>query len=977
MTPRYISFITVLLLASIAQAMPLSPESISRLRASGQLANVAAQEQAAARLGQDQPIQNILPSLRAMRGRDDPNETIVHMPVIIVDFEDNQANQNARPREHYEDLIFSEGQYRTGSVHDYYLETSYGEVQIVGQVAGWVRAPQTYAYYVNGQGGNGAWPQNVQRLVYDALDQANETLNYRDFDNDGNGTVEGVLILHAGSGAEANGGDANMIWSHAWTLGNHRYRADGVTVSNYCIVPEDCEIGVVGHEMGHLYFGLPDLYDRDYTSQGLGMWTMMAAGSWGGGGVRPVHFDAWCKLQLGWIDPTVPNENIDRVDFPPVETHPTIYQLWNAGNIGRQYFLVENRQRTGFDGELPGSGLCIYHVDETVGGNQNDNEWYPGHQANGHYLVALEQADGQWHIEQNANYGDAGDVYPGAGDVREFGDRTTPNSRSYGGQITRVSVKNPQNGNNGHIFADLEVGLGGQAPDIYLDQGELNFGEISMNTTRDLGLTVTNTGHQDLEVESVEIVGADFDHFSIVDGGGAFNLGFLESRDMTIRFNPTAIGNLAAQLEFISNDPDESPRDVNLLGAANNLPTILEPSMEARVTMNFQAGRRMAIHFRAVVPDNGPMTWTATNRGRLPDAAQFTDHGDGTADLTYDAPAGQSARFSPTFTVTDDENQTDVIQLLIAVNINRPPAFNPPPLPPEIYEDDPRLDVASLDSLFLDADGDSLTYELIDHPATLSPILDLGILSVEPARDFNTYDGVPIRLAATDPAGLRTEGTLVVVVVPVNDPPGDFSLASPANNARMQDLNVPFIWHASPNVDGDSIFYRLRMTIAPRGDLTEDGILDSSVHFSRLTADYLRAIGADEGAAAEWWVEAYDAEWTMPSTEHFHVTLPSLSVEPDPTAVPTTFVVNEPYPNPFNSTVRIQYAIPSSARVSVGVYDLKGNLVETLVNGQQNAGIHRLNWNGDAAGRSVPGGIYLIRIAAGTDVKIVKAALVR
>src|SRR5919206_489929 len=69
-------------------------------------------------------------------------------------------------------------------------------------------------------------------------------------------------------------------------------------------IPEDAKIGVSAHELGHLLFGLPDLYDIDYTSEGVGNWCLMGGGSWNGGGDIPAHPSAWCKLQQGWASKT-------------------------------------------------------------------------------------------------------------------------------------------------------------------------------------------------------------------------------------------------------------------------------------------------------------------------------------------------------------------------------------------------------------------------------------------------------------------------------------------------------------------------------------------------------------------------------------------------------------------------------------------------------------------------------------------------
>jgi len=92
--------------------------------------------------------------------------------------------------------------------------------------------------------------------------------------------------------------------------------------------------------------------------------------------------------------------------------------------------LVENRQKTGFDASLPGQGLLIWHIDETVATNTNEN----------HYRIALMQADGKRDLEASRNRGDAGDAYPGTSGNKSFNATSTPGSKSYANVSTCVAV---------------------------------------------------------------------------------------------------------------------------------------------------------------------------------------------------------------------------------------------------------------------------------------------------------------------------------------------------------------------------------------------------------------------------------------------------------------------------------------------------------------------------------------------------------
>jgi len=140
----------------------------------------------------------------------------------------------------------------------------------------------------------------------------------------------------------------------------------------------------------------------------------------------------------------MPVSKITGQNIGNIETYSEAYRLWSNGSTGGdQYFLVENRQQTGYDSYLPGNGLLIYHIDESRWNlTNNNNQWYPGYTSYGHYLVALEQADGLWGLEKNSSSGNAGDPYPGSANNGNFTSLTLPGSRDYDDNSSCVQVKN-------------------------------------------------------------------------------------------------------------------------------------------------------------------------------------------------------------------------------------------------------------------------------------------------------------------------------------------------------------------------------------------------------------------------------------------------------------------------------------------------------------------------------------------------------
>ncbi len=172
-------------------------------------------------------------------------------------------------------------------MQDYYSKVSYGNLDIITanlpSSIGWVTAPEPYSYYVNENNGFGTYPNNIQKLVEDIVNLVDPQIDFSQYDNDGDGYVDGLFIVHAGSGADYTG-DNNDIWSHSNGLLIHIQTLDGVKIFHYSVEPEywenpgDMTCGVFAHEMGHSVFGLPDLYDIDYSSYGLGDWSLMGGG---------------------------------------------------------------------------------------------------------------------------------------------------------------------------------------------------------------------------------------------------------------------------------------------------------------------------------------------------------------------------------------------------------------------------------------------------------------------------------------------------------------------------------------------------------------------------------------------------------------------------------------------------------------------------------------------------------------------------
>jgi M6 family metalloprotease-like protein len=430
---------------------------------------------------------------------------------ILIDFPD-KASQTAE--EFFDTLVYED---RVGTVKNYYLENSYGVFNFTTVTLpsgiGWVTSPENAGYYTSGGNyGLGTYPNNAQGLVEDAVDLADPLVDFSQFDNDSDGWVDGLIVVHAGRGAEYTM-NANDIWSHKWGIPTRS--KDGKNISLYSMMPEywvtsgDMTCGVYVHELGHV-LGLPDLYDTDNSSSAAGRWSVMASGSWNGvNGSSPSHFDAWSRIQLGFASSTNVASTMMGVSIPAVEDSATIFRLWTSGTVGDEYFLVENRQQTGYDASLPSEGLLIWHIDDAVA-TDNDNEWYPpSHMGSGHYMVALEQADSLWQLEKKQSYGDGGDPFPGGYVNRNFTPLTTPNSDDYAGDNTLVAITNISDA-AAVMSADFTVSFASPAGDEYDNILPLEF-DLAQNSPNPFNaetqISFTLSISSDVQLEVFNIIG--------------------------------------------------------------------------------------------------------------------------------------------------------------------------------------------------------------------------------------------------------------------------------------------------------------------------------------------------------------------------------------------------------------------------------------------------------------------------------------
>ncbi len=357
--------------------------------------------------------------------------------VVLVNFKDKKFTKT---KEEFENLINQNGynvDSSQGSVKDFFIENSYGKLDILFTVAGMVTLSQNAAYY----GANDNNGRDIRRREF-ATEVANEiakTFDFSLFDADNNKYIDGFHIIFAGRGEEAGGG-ADCIWSHKWTFAQTLI-FNGKWLQVYSCSPELYKtkittIGVICHEMTHSLFNSPDYYDTneeiDGNFLGTGKWDLMGDGSWNGfgsgqNGNCPAHINMYEKIRLGWTSATELSGNQAVTDMPNSADNPLSYQVYTPADGG--YFLLENKQKKGFDSALPGSGLVIWRIHADLPNYLSDlNETYP-------QMLYPVCASSSYAISGNTpeSYGEinkAGCPFPGSSGNTSFGDNTIPSMRA-------------------------------------------------------------------------------------------------------------------------------------------------------------------------------------------------------------------------------------------------------------------------------------------------------------------------------------------------------------------------------------------------------------------------------------------------------------------------------------------------------------------------------------------------------------------
>ncbi len=793
---------------------------------------------------------------------------------LIIDFSDDTWSIASSAIDDYCNLLGYTGYGNNGSVRDYFLDVSEGLLDYTNFVpTSYYRAANTKAYYCDPSVSYG---QRARQLVVEALtDLDNKGFDFSQYDSDGDGIIDAVNCFYAGDTWNAW---AEGLWPHASSVS---FSADGVSTWRYQIsnLGSSLRLSTFCHENGHMLMGWPDLYDYDGNSSGVGQFCLMCST---GPGTNPIEPSAWMKYVAGWGDVTVLSDPVDGLVLP---SEGNVIHKFEHPTLSNEYYLVENRQRTGRDAGLPDHGMAVWHVD-TEGNNSNEQQT-----PESHYLVTLVQADGDWDLENHVNYGDGSDLYAAPSYVA-CTPGTYPNTDWWDGSESGAFFSNisASGATMTYDFYNASFTLGLSSPMFAVEIDCAGCAEYT--ATLKNWNAFTDTATVSIAQESLPDGIAPTDWVaSYRELGGTWTADpadFVLAPGEEKNFEVRMLDNLGSGSGMAVTTLSATGLGGARGGASVSFATFVDiPSVLLVDDDNFGD---FETHLQTALLDTGyaAHTWDAGARGR-PTLEQMSAY----SHVLWTTGSGGAAYL----TSEDEQNIMDYLDQGGNLLLTSAEYLNGRTLPNQFVQD-----YLHIDSWTCDNSGFTLTGVMGD------PITNGMSLSVI---------GGPIPPACSDALSVSSPAEPILTTAV-----GDKALRVEENGHRIIFMAAPF-----ENIKSDGAYPNNQRTFIAR------------------VMDWFRGeTGIDDG----------------------------------PIAV-DRLALRQNSPNPFNPTTRIAFNVPSNADgVLLRIYNVRGQVVRTLVDEALEPGPHSVVWDGrDRSGVSMASGVYFTRIEAAGETVTRKMTLLK
>jgi len=248
-------------------------------------------------------------------------------------------------------------------MNEYFKEVSYNKISLeIDILDNWIDLPHDLSYYGkdrhqpgDDEGGNS---QGRLQLVFDAVKSADKNIDFSEYDY--------LILVHSAKDQEKTNPNKkdNNIWSYSY-WGLSIPTQDGEVITRASIVSEESPLGVWIHEYLHQLGELPDLWSSEFNDHFVGIWSPLDMGVTLGVplGSSPPHLTSWSKIKLGWINPLSLSLNKSKFIIGPIESSQSeFHQAAMLTLPDGTYYLIEVREKVGFDESLPSEGVLIYLV---------------------------------------------------------------------------------------------------------------------------------------------------------------------------------------------------------------------------------------------------------------------------------------------------------------------------------------------------------------------------------------------------------------------------------------------------------------------------------------------------------------------------------------------------------------------------------------------------------------------------------------